>query len=199
MDETDVPPKRRTRRTNQQDDIQQVAMGEVMQINTANRGEEEVRIIRYAPTTRRPHSPRQSPWRAPPPPAVKAIVARAVLDQYLGESYAKWASNFALLTDEFLTQVVKSAPKETDQLREWTCFRFVDCCSCKVGDNYLWVQKHDSGWTVELCYPDNVDPDARVLTIENMPILCPDGRSAIQLAEACYPLAPAGLVWHPYW
>jgi hypothetical protein len=174
-------------------------MEEVMQSSVADQGEGEVRIIRYAPSTLRPHSPRQSPWRAPLPKGVKTIVMRTELDQYFSASYAKWASTFALLTDEFITQVVKTARKETDRLREWTCFRFVDSCSCKVGENYLWVQKQDSGWTIELCYPDNADPDARVLTIENMPILCPDGRSAVQLAEACYPMAPANLVWHPYW
>src|SRR5258706_13146961 len=180
-------------------DIQQGGMEEVMQSKVADQSEEEVRIIRYAPSTRRPHSPRQELGRASLPQGVKAAIRRAELDQYFSASYAKWASNFALLTDEFITQVVKSAPKQTDQLREWTCFRFVDCCSCKVGNDYLWVQKHDSGWTVELCYPDNADPDARVLTIENMPILCPDGRSAVQLAEACYPTPQASLVWHPYW
>jgi hypothetical protein len=180
-------------------DVQQGAMGEVMQSKVAAQSEEEVRIIRYAPSTRRPHSPRQKLWRAPLPKGVKATIMRAELDQYLSESYAQWASNFALLTDEFIIQVVKNAPSETDEVLEWSCYRFADCCSCKVGDNYLWVQKHDSGWTVELCYPDNADPDARVLTIENMPILCPDGRSAVQLAEACYPTPQASLVWHPYW
>jgi hypothetical protein len=171
-----------------------------MQSNVANQSEEEeVRIIRYAPSTRRPHSPRQSPWQAPLPQGVKAIVMRAALDQYQSKSYAKWASNFALLKGEFIADIVKSAPKEAARSLEWTCFRIADCCSCRVGEDYLWVQKHDSGWTIELCFPDSADPDARVLTTENMPVLCPDGRSAVQLAEACYPTPRANLVWHPYW
>ena len=108
-----------------------------------------------------------------------------------------WASSFALLTKEFIAEVVKSVP--VAQRLGWTCYKFVDCCSCRVGEDFLWVQKHDSGWTIELCYPDCADPDARVLTIENMPVLCPDGDSAIKLAQTCYPVAQANLIWHPYW
>lgn len=159
--------------------------------------EREVQIIRYAPFTCRPHSPRQSPWRAPLPKGVKEIVERSALDRFFSESYAIWASSFALLTKEFVAEVVRSVP--VAQPLGWTCYKFVDCCSCQVGEDYLWVQKHDSGWTIELCYPDNADPDARILTIENMPVLCADGGSAGQLAKACYPHAAANLAWHPYW
>ena len=81
---------------------------------------------------------------------------------------------------------------------KWRGSKIVDWHYCKVGDDYLWVQKQDGGWTVELCYPD-VDPDARILTIENMPVLCPDAPWAARLAEACYPTPPANLVWHSYW
>src|SRR4051794_21446204 len=99
-------------------------MGEVMQSNVAHQVEDEVRIIGHAPYTRRPHSPRQSPWLAPLPQGVKTIVTRTELDRYLSASYANWASNFALLTGEFITQLVKTAPKDINQLREWTCFKW---------------------------------------------------------------------------
>ena len=166
-----------------------------MQRNVKSQVEEEVLIIRYTPRSR-PRSPPQSPWQGPPPHGVKAIVERAAWDPHHSKLYAKWASSFARLTDEFIGQIVEGAPQAAV---EWTCYKFANCCSCKVGENYLWVQKHDSGWTIELCYPDVADPDLFVLTIENMPVLCPDRRSAVLLAQACYPTARAKLAWDPYW
>jgi hypothetical protein len=174
-----------------------------MESNVANQNEEMTQIIRYAPWTNRPHSPPQACWQGPPPRNAKKIMTRAALDTHWRESYIKWASNFALLTDEFIAQVVKHASRGTDQSAagKWEGIKWVDSYYCQVGDDvdYLWVQKHDGGWTVELCYPDNADPDARVLTIEKMPVLCPDGPSAARLAQACYPKPAANLVWHSYW
>ena len=157
-------------------------------------------LVRFGPSTSRPHSPPQPLWRDSLPQGVKKIMTRAALAQHYSELYAKWASNFALLTNEFITQVMKDAAKGTDQSspRKWTGFKFADWYFCKVSDGCLWIQKHDGGWTIELCYPDNADPDARILTIENMPVLCPDAPSAVQLAEPCYPKPPANLVWHSY-
>jgi hypothetical protein len=126
-------------------------------------------------------------------------VKREVLDQVPTNVYANWASSFALLTDRFVSETMKVSPNKVSRSLEWTCYKWFECCSCKVGDNYLWVQKHDSGWTIELCYPDTSDPDSFVLTIENMPILCPDRRSAVSLAVACYPAAPVNVAWHAYW
>jgi hypothetical protein len=169
-----------------------------MQGNIATEVERQELIVRHAPRSR-PRSPGRGPWQGPLPHGVKAIVERAALDQHYSQSYAKWASSFALLTDQLISQTVKSAPQDTGQLPQWTFFKFVDCGCCKVGENYLWVQKHDSGWTIELCYPDATDPDSFVLTIKNMPVLCPDQRSAVTLAVACYPAAPVSLGWDPYW
>jgi hypothetical protein len=172
-----------------------------MQSAVANRNEEITRIIRYAPWTNRPHSLPQHPWQGPPPRGVKKIMTRAALDTHWRESYAKWASNFALLTDEFLAQVFDDEVKRIKQLvrDEWAGFDLCGWHHCKVGDDYLWVQKQDAGWTIELCYPDNADPDARILAIENMPVLCPDAVWAARVALACYPKPPANLVWHSYW
>jgi hypothetical protein len=169
-----------------------------MQTNVATQVEPEELIIRHAPRPR-PRSPRRCSWQGPLPHGVEGLVEREALDQYFSQSYAKWANSFALLTDAFIGEVVKSANLNSARLPEWTCHRFFDCCSCKVDENYLWVQKHDSGWTIELCYPDATDPDSFVLAVDHMPVLCPDRRSAISLAVACYPKAPANLAWDPYW
>jgi hypothetical protein len=168
-------------------------MEAVMQRNAASQVEREELIIRHTPRPR-PRSPR----RGPLPHGVERIVEREALDQYFSKLYAKWASSFALLTDAFIGETLKSANLEPARLAEWTCFKWVDSCCCRVDENYLWVQKHDSGWTIELCYPDATDPDSFVLTIENMPVLCPDRRSAVSLAVACYPAAPVNLAWGPY-
>jgi hypothetical protein len=173
-------------------------MEAIMQGNVGTEVEREELIIRHAPRSR-PRSPRRSPWQGPLPHGVEKTVEREALDQYYSQSYAKWASSFALLTDAFISEIVKRAHLEPSRLPEWTFFKFVDCGCCKVGENYLWVQKHDSGWTVELCYPHPSDPDSFVLTIENMPVLCPDQPSAITLAVACYPAAPVSLGWDPHW
>jgi hypothetical protein len=167
-----------------------------MESNVADQKEQVVQIIRYAPYTWRPHSPAQSPWRGPPPRGVNKITTRAALGRRA--SYAKWASNFALLTDEFIAELVNGVTGQLSQPR-WKSFKVLGEHSCKIGDNYLWVQEHPGGCTIELCYPDNDDPDARILTIENMPVLCRDVASATRLAEACYPKPPANLVWHSYW
>ena len=173
-------------------------METVMQRDVASQVEREELIIRRAPRPR-PRSPQRGPWQGPLSHGVERIVERAALDQYYSQSYAKWASSFALLSDAFIREKVKSANLKRPELPEWTFFKFVDCGCCKVAENYLWVQKHDSGWTVELCYPHPSDPDSFVLTIENMPVLCPDQPSAITLAVACYPVAPQGLAWDPFW
>ena len=104
-----------------------------------------------------------------------------------------------MLTNEFVADALQHAPKQAVPTPDWTFYKYVDCGSCKKGNEYVWVQKHDSGWTIELCYPDSADPDARVLTIHNMPVLCPDVCSAVQLAQVCHPAARFGLVWLPYW
>jgi hypothetical protein len=169
-----------------------------MQRNVVSQVEEDVLIIRHAPRSR-PRSPRRRSWQGPLPHGVEGLVEREALDQYYSQSYAKWASSFAGLADEFIGRIVKGAPQMAIRPLEWTCYKFVDCCSCKVDENYLWVQKHDSGWTIELCYPDATDPDSFVLTVEHMPIPCPDRRSAVSLAVACYPKATANLAWDPYW
>jgi hypothetical protein len=173
-------------------------METVMQGNVATQVEREELIIRHTRRPR-PRSPLRRSWQGPLPHGVEGLVEREMLDEYYSQAYAKWASSFALLTDEFIGEMVTSANLTLVSLPDWTCHKLLDCCSCKIDENYLWVQKHDSGWTIELCYPHATDPDSFVLTVEHMPVLCPDCRSAVSLAVTCYPKAPSSLAWDPYW
>jgi hypothetical protein len=54
-------------------------------------------------------------------------MTRAALDTHWREAYVKWASNFALFTDEFIAQVVKDALR-TDQSspRKWEGIKWAD-------------------------------------------------------------------------
>ena len=171
-----------------------------MQSNASNQTGKIVQLVRFAPSTTRPHSPWQSPWQGSLPPGVKEIRTRDALEEYLRERYARWASNFALLTDEFLIRVFEAELDRMKQLNrgKWQSLPFIDLHCCQVRGDCRWVQKQDHGFTVEVCYPAD-DPDARILTIENMPILCPDALWAARLALASYPNPPANLVWHSYW
>jgi hypothetical protein len=165
-----------------------------------DQNEQTVQLVRFGPSTNRPHSPPQPLWQGSPPQGVKATLTRDALAEHLREWYANWASSFALLTDQFLAQVFERELSRIKQLERgpWEDWTFFDWQYCKVGDDYLWVQKQDGGWTVELCHPDT-DPDVRILTIEDMPVLCREGVWAARLALACYPNPPANLGWHSYW
>lgn len=156
--------------------------------------------VRWGPWPNGPLSPPQAPWQGPPPPGVKKVLTRDALDKEYRHHYAKWATNFALLTDEFVARVYKSERDRFMQLNsgKWASLPWVSEHYCEVGEDYLWVQGFDSGCTVELCYPD-VDPDARILTIENMPVMCSSVVWGARLAMACYPLPPENLAWHSYW
>jgi hypothetical protein len=171
-----------------------------MNSHVADLNEQVVQIVDFAPYTNRPHTPPQPVWQYPPPGGVKKILTRAALDTHRREWYAKWASNFALLTDEFLMRVFEAELDRMKQLDrcEWQTLPFIGEHYCEVDGNFLWVKKQYQGYTVELCYPSE-DPDARILTIENMPVLCADALWAARLALACYPNACANLAWHSYW
>jgi hypothetical protein len=79
---------------------------------------------------------------------------------------------------------------------QWHRYKVYDLDQCDVGSHSLWIKKQVAGWSVELRYP--CDTEARVLTIANMPVLCPDELSAARLALACSPNPVAGLTWHSY-
>jgi len=171
-----------------------------MNAKLADRKEETFEQIRWGALTSSSPSPPQAIWRGPPPQGVDKVLSRDALEQHFRPLYAKWASNFALLSEEFLGRVFEAEVTRIKQLVRgaWKHNPFADCGSCKVGTDYLWVQKQERGWTIELCYP-GADPDVRILTIENMPVLCPEGIWGARLALACYPTPPANFVWRPFW
>jgi hypothetical protein len=174
-----------------------------MEMNVVDPKNDVASMVRYGLATKRPLSAPQPLWQGALPPGVKQIMTREALKPSWRECYAKWASNFALLKDDFLAQVFeREGTKLARSARGtwWPGTEWVDWHSCNIGDDLLLVEKQDGGWTVELCPgPPSNDPDGRIVTIENMPVLCPDAPRAALLARACYPDAPAPFVWHSYW
>jgi hypothetical protein len=113
--------------------------------------------------------------------------------------FAEWASNLALLLPEFVERIYQSeAARISKQFasNEWVLYKVYDLAQCNVGPCSLWIKKQVIGWSVELRHPCDVDP--RILTIQKMPVLCPEVDLARKLALACYPNEVAGLIWHPY-
>ena len=146
-----------------------------------------------------PPSPPQPRWQGEPPPGVEAVLTRnAALDEHYIENFAPWASNLALLSNQFVLEVCQTKAMQPCRIdNHWTFVKilgFAECgAECDVGRHKLWSTKHVAGWSVELRYP--CDVDARVLTIENMPIFCRDLNSAARLAVANYPSSAGGLIW----
>jgi hypothetical protein len=171
-----------------------------METQVEDQNKESVQLVRFGPWTGRPQSPPKRPWQGATPQGVRAILTRDALAEHYRDWYAKWSRDLAFLTEEFLGRTFDSDLSRIKQLTrgEWMHDPFLDCHHCEIGGNYLWVQKQDHGWTVELCYPDT-DPDVRILTIQDMPVLCPEAVWAARLALACYPKPPADLVWRSYW
>src|SRR4030081_1305786 len=106
-------------------------METAMQRNAASQVEQQVVIIRHTPRSR-PRSPRRSPWQGPLPRGVERIVKRGALSQLPRNLYANWASSFALLTDKFMSEIMKVSANRVSRPLEWTCYKWADCCSCKV-------------------------------------------------------------------
>lgn len=149
-----------------------------------------------------PLSPPQPRWQGKPPPGVDAVLSRnAALDGPHHDLFAPWASNLALLSNQFVLEVRQTKTKQPSGIKSidthWSFVKFLGfaTCSveCDVGRHLLWSTKHVAGWSVELRYP--CDVDARVLTIENMPVVCRDLNSAARLAVANYPSSAGGLIW----
>jgi hypothetical protein len=142
-------------------------------------------------------SSQQAIWWGPPPKGVEKVLSRDVLEPHFGPRY-EWASNFALLSEEFLRGVFDAQINRIKQLerREWRRTPYMESISCKIGTTYLMVDKQKVGWTVEAFYP--CVPDTHILTIEDLPVLCPTRSWAGWLAAACYPTPHANLVWRSY-
>jgi hypothetical protein len=147
-----------------------------------------------------PPSPPQAKWQGRPSPGVEAVLSRdAALDGSYLELFAPWASNLALLSSQFVQQVCQTKIEQPSSIKSvdthWSFYKVYDLAQCDVGPHSLWLKKQLAGWSVELRYP--CDIDGRVLTIENMPVLCPDLTSARKVALANYPNSVGGLTWRP--
>ena len=101
-----------------------------MESNIADQAEDTVRVlVRFAPWTNQPHSPPQPSWKGQPPEGVTKILMREALHPGYREGYAKWASSFALLSEQYLAQLpIKQLIRD-----EWQSFPWVDCACCIVG------------------------------------------------------------------
>jgi hypothetical protein len=106
------------------------------------------------------------------------------------------AEYLALMDEAFITQLAGSARLDAPNAlcaRGWDALPYVHWCHRQIGKNCLWIYPWDLGWSIE-CYC-SAERVSGVLSIEDMPILCPSPLSAIHLAEACYPEAKTPLRW----
>jgi hypothetical protein len=81
----------------------------------------------------------------------------------------------------------------------WKYDPLLECANFPLETHIFWIQKQLEGWTIELCHPDDRHPDARILALGHMPVLCHDGLSAAELTQTCFGKAPGGLSWLPVW
>jgi hypothetical protein len=157
----------------------------------------ELILIHRGPGDGWPRSPRPPVWRGPTPPGVQRIIGQDGFRDV--PNIPLWATNIALFASESIWQIVKRTSKSGSFTCQWKEFR-TNLIRCNVGEDYLWLNEASPwGFTVELCYPSTTKPDARILTVENMPVVCRGPISAAQLAEASYPEPPANFAWHPFW
>jgi hypothetical protein len=157
-----------------------------------------VQSVHLAAANNRPLTPQQPLWQGPPPPGVDAILTRDALAEHFRDGYVTWASNFALLSPAYLAEIHQQEAariKAKHASHVWHHFKIVGVCCADVDEDTFWLIEQAAGWTIERGWESK--GDVRVLTIANMPVLCPDLLSARRLALACYPDAKASLIWHP--
>jgi hypothetical protein len=142
----------------------------------------------------RPRTPPQPSWQGPPPPGVATILTRDALAEPLRDMYATWATNFVVLEAHFVQQLNRHTMRGA-----WKYNQLLDCANFPFHDQVFWIQRQLEGWTIELCHPDDRHPDARILALEKMPVICQDGLSAAELAQTCFGKTPGGLSWLPFW
>ena len=171
-------------------------MGVVMQHHL----KQSAQRVRLAEVVDRPLTPLRALWQGPPPLGVDAILTRDALAKDFRDGYVSWATNFALLSSDWLAgiqqrEVAKIKAQFASQV--WRHYPTCDLYNCDVGDDAFWIVKQDAGWTIELGWESK--GNLRILTIAGMPALCPGPISAMRLALASYPNAIADLTWHSYW
>src|SRR5947199_3923821 len=119
------------------------------------------------------------------PIGIERVLNRIDVD--LPHGYYAWANHLALLNEELIARLTGwAAPKTPDKLFAlgWDALPYVYWCHRRIGKNWLWIYPWKCGWSLEVYL--SVPQMAYVLTIDNMPILCPSSLSAIQVIEACY-------------
>jgi hypothetical protein len=133
------------------------------------------------------------------PNGVKRIIARSATD--IPKDYVSWATHYALLDDKFIAQITNCPTRETVlQLvgRGWAAMPGRGWYGRAIGNYYLSVDPGTLGWGLQRYHKRTSD----VLTIDNIPILCPSAMSGVQLIEACYPGAKHPFRWldasHPF-
>ena len=62
-----------------------------------------VQSVHLAETINRSLTPQQPLWQGSPPPGVDAILTRDALAKHFRDGYVSWASNFALLRADYVT------------------------------------------------------------------------------------------------
>lgn len=127
---------------------------------------------------------------------IKKVIRRIDVD--LPDSYYQWADNLALLNEELVAQVTGWAPPRTRNelfAHGWDALPYVYWCHRRIGGSHLWLYPWGCGWSIEVYH--TVRQMADVLTIDNMPVLCPNPLTAIQVVDACYPTPKHPLRWLP--
>jgi hypothetical protein len=144
--------------------------------------------VHFAAACDRPLTPQQPPWKGPLPPDAAAILTRDALAERLRDTYAPWATNFVMLEAHFVQHLNRHTMRGP-----WKHDPLLECAKFPSETHIFWIQKQLEGWTIELCHPDDRHPDARILALENMPVVCRDGSSAAELAQTCFGKTPSGL------
>lgn len=164
-----------------------------MKNNRAHRNDENV------PPASRPQTPLQPLWQGPPPAGVKIVLTPDMLDPGYLNFYPRWASNLALLTNEFLDAIHESKSDRRERMRRlmWEGLQCTTLHYCRIRSDYVGKDEQDYS-AIGLGFPD-LDYKAQILTIGNMPVLGPYGSSAFRLGCVCSLRPYANLVWRSFW
>src|SRR6266480_1299031 len=143
--------------------------------------ERSAQPVHFAAAVNRRLTPQQPLWQGPSPACVATILTRDALAEPLRDRYAAWATNFVVLEEHFVRQLNRHTMRGA-----WKYDQLLHRANFSLEDHIFSIQKQLEGWTIELCRPDDHHPDARILALENMPVICRDGLSAAELAQTCF-------------
>jgi hypothetical protein len=132
---------------------------------------------------------------------IEKVIPRADID--VDDGYFSWANEFALLSRDYITRIAASTSTGRWTQRYPNEPKFGgggDCHDLHAAGIQLTVDYlQPAGWFIEFFHDDVDGLDGRTLTAVqgDMPILCPNLRSAMQLAEASFPNPHYHVYWHP--